>query len=359
MTMSSTRADAQGSAETNAQVDTSADAAARRGTQAPVSRAVLQEAIAWMLRLDHQTSHATDAAEDTKEADRAAWRQWLERHPDHRRAWDQLGAIDACFTDAVDTPARQALLRSAGDPLKRRRARRAGIGTALCIALLAGAAWLANQELPLRYAMADYTSRTGEFRNVTLADGTQIALDSRSAFDVDERADQRVLHLRAGRIQVRTGHGDNRALVVMTDDGKLLPQGTLFTVDLRAPADGTALSVQESAVLAQPRLRDAQRMVPAGRRVILHADRVDEAGAAERDDWAGGMLVVENASLGEVVDILGRYRLGHISLAAGLAGQRVSGSFSLRDTDLALATLARTLDLTVSRHTALWVSLIR
>lgn len=330
----------------------SANANARLGQRTPVSQAVLQEAIAWMLRLDSQP---------VDEADHVAWREWLERHPDHRRAWDQLGAIDACFTDvAVTTPARQALLRSAGEPLTRRpsrSSRRAAVVSALGIALLACAAWLANQVVPLRYATADYMSRTGELRNVVLADGTQVAMDSRSAFDVVEHGDQRLLHLRAGRIQVRTGHGDNRALVVTTDDGKLLPQGTLFTVDLCAPADGTALSVQESAVLAQPRLRDAQRLVPAGRRVILHADRVDEGGTAEWSDWAGGMLVVENASLGEVVDILGRYRVGHISLAAGLAGQRVSGSFSLRDTDLALAALARTLDLTVSRRTALWVGL--
>ncbi|WP_454689286.1 FecR domain-containing protein [Achromobacter aloeverae] len=316
--------------------------------QSPVPRAVLQEAIAWMLRLDGPSAG---------DAERADWQAWLDRHPDHRRAWEQLAAIDACFNGLEDAQARQALLRSAGQPLARRRVRRAAAGTALGLALLACCAWIADQVVPLRYAAADYVTRTGELRDVTLADGTQVALDSRTAFDVDERAGQRVLHLRAGRIQVRTGHGDARALVVVTGDGSMRPQGTLFTVDLRAPAEGTALSVQQSAVLARPRLADEQRLVQAGRRVVLRPDGVDETGAADRADWAGGMLVVEDASLGEVVDILGRYRLGHIGLAPGLAGRRVSGSFSLRDTDLALATLARTLDLTVSRHTAMWVGL--
>ncbi|ALM81673.1 FecR domain-containing protein [Bordetella sp. N] len=318
--------------------------------QAPVSRAVLQEAIAWMLRLDNAPAG---------DADRAAWREWLDRDPDHARAWEQLGAIDARFDDLADKQARQALLHTAGLPLKRRRARRAAVSTALGLVLLASGAWLANQVLPVRHVMADYVSRTGELRNVTLADGTQVALDSRTAFDIDESGGQRVLHLRAGRIQVRTGHGDSRALVVTTDDGSLRPQGTVFSVDLRAPEEGTMLSVQQSSVLARPRLRGSEQAVLTGRRVIVHPDRVDQAGASEPGDWATGMLVVENARLGDVVDILGRYRLGHIALAEGLADQRVSGSFSLRDTDLALATLARTLDLTLSRHTSMWVGLER
>ena len=74
------------------------------------------------------------------------------------------------------------------------------------------------------------------------------------------------------------------------------------------------------------------------------------------DAWTRGMLVVDNARLEDLVAELARYRPGHLGVAPEVANLRITGSFPLHNTDLALTALLPTLPVQIEKHTAWWVT---
>ncbi|MNG27476.1 fec operon regulator FecR [compost metagenome] len=70
------------------------------------------------------------------------------------------------------------------------------------------------------------------------------------------------------------------------------------------------------------------------------------------------MLVADNLRLAELLDALGEYRSGFLSLDPNLADLRISGSFPLHDSDKALAALPPSLPVRIERHTAWWVRVV-
>lgn len=298
---------------------------------APVSRSVLDAAIDWRLRLD------------------AALDEWLARDEAHARVWQQLQQIDSRI-GGIGTQGRKALLH-AGKP-------RRALGGALVLLLgVAALLALADRQWPLRHATADHVTATGEQRSLQLEDGTRIQLDARSALDVAFDAQRRRVVLRSGQLWVETAHGDARPFVVATAEGELRALGTRFVV--QRPGDGlTRLVVLEAAVEATA--RDGERRVlRAGDSVLLAAGgltptRPADPGAAA---WTHGMLAVENAPLAEVIAALSRHTTARLSVDPRVASLRVTGTFPLRDPELALASLTASLPLRERRTTDWWVRL--
>ena len=70
------------------------------------------------------------------------------------------------------------------------------------------------------------------------------------------------------------------------------------------------------------------------------------------------MLVVDNVRLGDMIQELGRYRHGYLGVAPEVADLRITGSFPLHDTDLALDALLPTLPVQIERRTAWWINVV-
>lgn len=70
------------------------------------------------------------------------------------------------------------------------------------------------------------------------------------------------------------------------------------------------------------------------------------------------MLVVDNARLADMLAELGRYRAGHVGVDPKVADLRITGSFPLADTDLALKALLPTLPVQIEQHTQWWVTVL-
>ncbi|WP_233282008.1 FecR domain-containing protein [Pseudomonas mangiferae] len=308
----------------------------------PVSARVLDEAIGWRLCLD-----AGDA-DGQAQADFAAWHA---AHPEHARAWAQLAGLDRQLAPASAAPARRALLRA------RPMARHLRIGGGLLGVLLVGvlSLGLLERQRPLSDWLADELTLGGEQRELRLPDQTRVRLNSRSALDVRFDAQQRRIVLRSGEILVETAHGDDRPFIVATADGDLRALGTRFLV--RREADGTRLTVLQSAVAARPAAGGDARIVTADHQVLMHADRLEASHAAPvgADAWSRGMLVVENRRLGDLLATLGEYRAGLLGADPAVADLRISGSFPLYDSDRALAALPPSLPVRIERHTDWWV----
>jgi len=314
----------------------------------PVSRRVLDEAIAWQLRLDsHGESH------------RQAHATWLAADPDHARAWRQLARLDA---DLFALPAQAGVREALARPRSKARWKSTAAPLALCLALGLGlGAAMLDRFQPVTGLLADYSTGTGERRTVMLPDNTVIVLNARTAVDVEFDANTRAIRLQAGEIHIQTAHGDpeeKRPFVVVTEEGNLHALGTRFLVQRKDEA--TRLTVIESAVLARPApcpverasLCPNARRVEAGQQLDIAPGGVGGARPADpqADAWRDGMLVLDGEPLADVVAQLGRYRPGLLYLAPELAELRVTGTLPLDDGDRALAALAASLPVRIVKH---------
>ncbi|WP_369989286.1 FecR domain-containing protein [Pseudomonas xanthosomatis] len=309
-------------------------------SNAPVSSQVLEAAIAWKLCLD-QGSGTPD--------ERNEFMRWHAAHEEHARAWLQLGLLDQRVSAAAG-PARNALLQS-------RSGMRQRLGGLAGMLVLGGLlAWAGLPSLSASYWLADQRTGTGELRTLRLEDGTLLSLNTHTAVDIDYQGDERVIVLHQGEISVETGHDDPRPLQVRTDDGRLRPLGTRFLV--KREAAGTRLEVLQSQVAAKPHNSGDEQVLGEGRQVLMSADGLGpvEPVAAGADAWTRGMLVVDNVPLKDLLATLGQYRNGHLGVSDEVADLRVSGSFPLTDTDLALASLLPALPVKIERHTPWWVT---
>lgn len=314
----------------------------------PVSLRILDEAITWQLRLGSGEARADDEA---------AFASWHAAHSEHARAWSQLGMLDRSLAGAGPKPARNALLRSPREARQKVR-RIAGTGLSLLLvgALLLG---VGNRYTPVRYAFSDLVTGTGEQRELRLPDNTLLQLNSRTAVDVRFDAEQRRIVLRSGEIMVETAHGDSRPFIVETDDGRLRALGTRFLVE-RDGGDGTLLSVLQSAVAARPEQLPDEKVISQGQHVRLRPDGLGpvEANSATADAWTHGMLVVDNVRLADLVARLSRYSPGYLDVDPALADLRITGSFPLKNIDLALSSLEPTLPVRIEKHGQWWARVV-
>ncbi|MDP4570403.1 FecR family protein [Pseudomonas sp. LPH60] len=311
----------------------------------PVSARVLDAAIAWQLSLDGGASAV----------EREEFAKWHAAHEEHARAWRQLGMLDQRFSVAAG-PARNALVQSREG--LRRRVRKMGRGVA-SVVLVAGLALFASERyLPVDYWLADQRTATGEQRTLRLTDGTVINLNTHSALDVRFDEKQRRIVLQEGEILIETGHNDSRPFIVETRDGRMRALGTRFLV--KREDQGTRLGVLQSAVAARPEAGQDEQVFKEGQQVLMRRDGLGPLQALNlgADAWTRGMLVVDNARLGDLIDELGRYRRGHLGVAPEVADLRITGSFPLQDTDLALNALLPTLPVKIERHTDWWVTVV-
>ncbi|MBD9586681.1 FecR family protein [Pseudomonas sp. PDM03] len=311
----------------------------------PVSAQVLDAAIAWQLSLDSGTP-----------VEREEFAKWHAAHEEHARAWRQLGMLDQRFSVASG-PARTALLQSRESI--RRRVRKLGSGVASIVAVLGLALFAGDRYLPVDYWLADQRTATGEQRTLRLSDGTLINLNTHSAVDVRFDEKQRRVILQEGEILVETGHGDARPFIVETREGSMRALGTRFLV--KREEEGTRLSVLQSAVAAHPESGTEEQILHEGQQVLMRNNGLGPIIALNlgADAWTRGMLVVDNARLEDLVHELGRYRRGHLGVAPEIADLRITGSFPLHDTDLALSALLPTLPVQIEQHTPWWVTVAK
>ena len=310
----------------------------------PVSAQVLDAAIAWQLCLDCGNGSDVEQAEFTK---------WYSANDEHARAWLQLGMLDHRFSTA-SVPARNALLKARTGVQE--RVRKIGSGLA-SVALACGLALFAGKNyLPVDYWMADQRTATGEQRQLRLADGTLLNLNTHSAVDVRFDDSTRRIILQEGEIMVETGHGDPRPFIVQTRDGSLRALGTRFMV--KREDDGTRLSVLQSRVEAHPENSVELTVFNEGQQVLMHRDRLGQMLAVSpgADAWTRGMLVLDNVRLADMVSELNRYQRGHLGIDPEVADLRITGSFPLNNIELALNALMPTLPVQIQQRTPWWVT---
>ncbi|MCJ1882351.1 FecR domain-containing protein [Pseudomonas nitroreducens] len=309
----------------------------------PNERQAISEAARWYARL---------ANESTAASDQQAWQRWLAADPINQRAWQRIESVNR---QMARVPGRLAAATLASTGPSRRQVLR----SVVVLASLGGLATLGWRSDTRQRFTAGYKTAVGERRTFTLADGSQMLLNTDSAVDVRFDANQRLIILRVGEVLVSTASDAlDRPFFVQSPDASVRALGTRFTV--RSWSGGTDVAVLEKAVeVTVPGQRNALRL-EAGQHTRVASGVIGpvQANSASVGAWEQGSLIALDRPLGELLEELGRYRHGLLRCDPRISSLRISGAFPLDDTDLALRSLERSFPVTTVYRTGYWVTVI-
>ncbi len=311
----------------------------------PLARRVAAQAAEWFVLL-----HAGDATA----AERQRFDTWLAADPEHTRAWQraqQVSGRAGSIPPALGAPT-----------LRRPRSnRRDAVHSLMLLMVAAPVGWLAWRTVPWQQWTATHATATGERREVQLADGSRIVLDTASAVDVKFDSDQRAIYLRSGAILVTTApdpQPQSRPFVVVTAQGSARAIGTRFSV--RQDPERSQVAVLQGAVEVKPHGSSATQLLRAGEQLQFGETDIGpvQAAAAGTGQWARGVLAVDDMRLDTFTAELSRYRTGLLQCDPAVAHLRLTGAFQLDNTDAVLLNVAHLLPVQVLYRTRWWVTLL-
>lgn len=328
----------------------------------------LQEAIDWLVKLRD---------ENLSEADSHAFADWLTEDVAHADAFAKAERLFDNMVLAAQLPLSAATNNpnapvSQNHPVKTSPQRHYRPWLALPLAL--AAAWLFAVTLVLpsqshlfdRY-FSDYHTNTGEIRDIQLADGSHILLNTDSAVSVDYQTNKRQITLHHGQARFAVAKDAIRPFEVKTDNLNVRALGTVFDIYKKA-ADDISVTVQEHSVAAWVQTENqgqpTQVKVQEGQQLTYHVDGTLQPPStidlAQASAWQQRRLFINDRPLSELIAELGRYRVGRIFLAdAQLLNLHVTGVFSLDNPDEVLARVRKILSLQETRLGSWWVVLHR
>lgn len=303
-----------------------------------LDRQVLEAAATWYVQFN---------GAPPSDAERQAWHAWLEQHPAHAAAWARVEKLQQQLGSVPQDVALPTLVGV--------RARRRAVLKALTILIAAGGLGVAVRE-PAQGWMAEHRTATGERRTLRLADGSRLDLNTDSAVDLAFGRELREVLLRHGEVLIETAaDAAHRPFIVHLPQGSVRALGTRFSV--RSDEGQARVAVFEHAVEVRPlHWQGVPRRLEAGQTLSFDAQGMaaPQVLAAGEGAWRQGMLSVVNQRLADVVAELARYRRGYLQCAVEVADLRLSGAFSVDDTDLALENLSTSLPVRVRYLTRYW-----
>jgi transmembrane sensor len=328
------------------------------------------EASAWVIALDGDATPGDKLRE---------FRAWLQRSPRHREAfrkaaqvWGDLDRWSEFLYPELQTATRRAT--AAAGPRSYGRLRPILVFASLAAVAVAASWFLGTGTWPGvadRFA-ADYSSVTGEVKIVTLPDGSDVRLNTRSRIAVSYVTSARVVHLREGEAYFEVAHDPEQPFVVYAGRYAVKAVGTAFSVQ-RLP-DGLELNVTEGRVevATLPRqvpdgaapdigvMRQSVSMAPfiKGQRAILKEDQaelesvetVSDAAMEVELAWRNGVLIFEDDPLQDVIAEISRYTpIRIIIVDADIRELRIGGYFRVNDVPAILTSMEQGFGLHVER----------
>ncbi|MFW2829739.1 FecR family protein [Sphingomonas sp. ID0503] len=256
-------------------------------------------------------------------ADWEGFQNWLEADAAHPPVYHEMAAAEAEIGEILSQRRPRQIMPAAQQP---KVARRAWLGGGIA-AMLAVAIGVASVDRASPYAVE---TGPGERRSVTLADGTQIALNGSTRLTLDHK-DQRVATLDRGEAVFTVTHDETDPFTVSVGDAELVDVGTVFNVVRMAGR--TEVQVAEGAVMFNPDA-EAVRLDAGQSLTVLDAETAIRRGQVAPGDvasWREGRLIYDGQTMAEVAAQLARYTGKPVRAAPEVAERRFRGVLSLGD----------------------------
>jgi transmembrane sensor len=321
-----------------------------------------EEAAAWIWRMESGAASSTDPE---------GFEAWLRQDPRHRRAVDELSkaweALDALTGAQRGTgtlsPSTVAEPRAA---VLHRRPLWFAAAAAVLVAAVGAALWLNEGSETQVVATA-----VGQHRNVMLADGTRVSLNTNTIVETNIGRRSREIFLRKGEAHFEVAPDRSRPFLVHAGDAVVRAVGTEFEVRLRTDRHVDVL-VTEGRVEVQPDAPDPDPRATTGtREASIPVVRVRAVSAGEALStatanypvipvspeqlsselaWREGAVVFDSEPLAEAIAEIQRYTDSPIIISdPSITTLPVGGRFKTDDLQGFLDGLQAALPVTIRR----------
>jgi transmembrane sensor len=304
------------------------------------------EAAVWTWRADSGELSA---------AERGRLEAWLRADSRHRRTFEELrrtwSALDRMSERTRDEePVAAFPRRERPNFLAAARGAKwywqAAAAAVLVVAI--GAAILTARRPGLQVV----STAVGQQRQVTLADGSRLTLNTNTLLAVKLTPQRRDIYLSRGEAHFDVVHDASRPFFVHAGDAVISDVGTQFEVrlesdrDIDVLVDQGAVEVRGLAAAAGPAgpargasggSADWVRALTAGEQLLIAGPHLAIISVSPRqiaDDlaWRDGAVVFEGEPLSQALAEVGRYTRAHVVLAEPqVASLRISGRFRTND----------------------------
>ena len=291
----------------------------------------------------------------------SAFEVWIDADPRHREAYEDYMALSDLAVEANDALNADALATELEEYANRQTSRRSWLvaAPAMAASIVAAAFFftaMSNSQVdPLRYATA-----RGETKEVTLADGSMVSLNTDSVLEVVFEDGMRSVSLTRGEALFDVVRDAQRPFVVASPGAETRVLGTKFNV--RAVGSETIVSVLSGVVEVGAEAIDTMQdentvTLIAGQEAVVNQDDQQKSVRTFNPDrvtsWMRGKAYYENRPLAAVVNDLNRYYRTEFILGDSALGDiRVTGGFDLKDQAITEEALVIALSLRAERNAA-------
>ncbi|TYC86338.1 FecR domain-containing protein [Novosphingobium sp. BW1] len=310
-----------------------------------IPRAIQDAAGDWLARRQEPASPDVERA----------FAVWLDADPRHRIAYAQAERHwqDSSLLADRDVGRTRKLVRAPF--LMRHSTHVAAASLGVVVLLGIGGVGLLRYGSPLELVSpaqaATYETALGEIRTISLADGSQLTLDTATRVRVTLSASERKVSLERGRARFRVAPDGKRPFTVTVSGGTVVARSTLFDVSVErgspvvAVIEGRVDLTTTSDAASHP-----ARTLAAGQTADLGNAGTPRPTQAGETQWVSGMLALDGGPLGEAVAAINRYNRIQIRLAdPELARLSVTGAFQMRNPDAFARAVAATFGLGIDR----------
>jgi transmembrane sensor len=279
--------------------------------------------------------HARLASGEVTAADADALRRWCGESDAHARAFAEAHVMWQALGPAARNVAERARARQQAPMLRAAGLRRRTVLGGTAAAAAAAAGWLGTRP-PLGLwpsvseLMAQYRTATGERRQLTIAGGTAVEMNTQTSLNVAAAAggiDQ--IELISGEAVIATADVASNSVLVLAADGRMTASQARF--DVRCDRISTCVTCLDGTVTVEHRGRST--VVRAREQVSYGDGGLDPVAAVDPavvTSWRAGVLVFRRELLSRAVEEINRYRHGRIIIVdAALGNRRIDASFRL------------------------------
>jgi transmembrane sensor len=279
------------------------------------------------------------------------FQHWSDADPRHatafdrvRRSYEQAGLLRQSAKLASVLP--EPTIKTAS--LQPRPALAAAVTVAILIPT--GVLLYRDFRLPFGTNAVMLMTRVGEIKQVSLADGSKVTLDTSTKVEVEIGRSHRSVHLKYGRARFQIAQA-GAPFVVQTAGTTIITRQGVIDVEEGAQQDRVKVLAGAADVRPSDRTQSPPMVLGAGEGVTMSSAGAEQKSVeAPAPDWTRGMLQFDGTPLADAVALANRYSERHIILVGDLNAVRVTGAFRAGDTQGLARALAAAFGLSLQQR---------